>query len=152
VRSLINIVLEIYGVEVNQWELVEIFTVIGLYVLSLLNLYAFYINYIAANPDYINCLVVFISHQPQIVIYRFISTASFSGSIASDYGLDDRAIGVRFPAGAKDFSSILCVQTGSGAHPAPCTMGTGGPFPGGKARPGRDADHSLPYSAEVVNE
>jgi hypothetical protein len=27
-----------------------------------------------------------------------------SGSIVSDYGLDDRAIGVRSPAGAKDFS------------------------------------------------
>jgi len=31
-------------------------------------------------------------------------------------------------------------------------MGTGGPFPGGKARPGRDADHSPPSSAEVMNE
>jgi hypothetical protein len=31
-------------------------------------------------------------------------------------------------------------------------MGTGGPFPGGKARPGRDADHSPPSSAEVKNE
>jgi hypothetical protein len=70
----------------------------------------------------------------------------------SDYGLDDRAIGFRFPAGAKDFSSILCVQTGSGFHPASCPMGTGSPFPGGKARPGRDADHSPPSSAEVVNE
>jgi hypothetical protein len=48
----------------------------------------------------------------------------------SDYGLDDRAIGVRSPAGAKDFSSSLCVQTGSEAHPASCT---GGPFPGGKS-------------------
>jgi hypothetical protein len=28
----------------------------------------------------------------------------------------------------------------------------GGPFPGGKARPGRDADHSPPSSAEVENE
>jgi hypothetical protein len=56
------------------------------------------------------------------------------------------------PAGAKDFPSILSVQTGSGAHPASYTMGTGGPFPGGKARPGRDADHSPPSSAEVVNE
>jgi hypothetical protein len=27
-----------------------------------------------------------------------------------------------------------------------------GPFPGGKARPGRDADHSPPSSAEVKNE
>jgi hypothetical protein len=60
----------------------------------------------------------------------------------SDYGLDDRAIGVRSPAGEKDFFSNLSVQTGSGAHPASSTMGTGGPFPGGKARPGRDADHS----------
>jgi hypothetical protein len=67
----------------------------------------------------------------------------------SDYRLDDRAIGVRSPAGTKDFSTILCVQTGSGAHPASCTMGTGGPFPGGKVRPGRDAD---PSSAEVENE
>jgi hypothetical protein len=75
-----------------------------------------------------------------------------SGSIVSDYGLDDRDIGVRSPAGAKDFSSDLCVQTGSGVHPASCTMGIGVPFPGGKARPGRDADHSPPSSAEVVNE
>jgi hypothetical protein len=70
----------------------------------------------------------------------------------SDYGLEDRAIGVRFPAGTKDFSSILCVQTSSGTHPASCTMGTGGPFPGGKARRGRDADHSLLSIAEAVNE
>jgi hypothetical protein len=70
----------------------------------------------------------------------------------SDYGLDDRAIVVQAPAGAKDFSSILCVQTGSGAHPASCTMTTEGPFPGAKAWPGRDADHSPPSSAEVENE
>jgi hypothetical protein len=62
-------------------------------------------------------------------------------SIVSDYGLDDRAIEVRSPAEAKDFSSNLCDQTGSGAHPASCTKGTRGPFPGVKARPGRDADH-----------
>jgi hypothetical protein len=48
-----------------------------------------------------------------------------SGSIVSDYGLDDRAIEVQSPAGVKDFSSSLCVQTGSGAHSASCTMGTG---------------------------
>jgi hypothetical protein len=36
----------------------------------------------------------------------------------------------------EDFSSNLCVQTGSGTHPASCTMGTGDPFPGG------NADHS----------
>jgi hypothetical protein len=80
---------------------------------------------------------------------RFTFLAQYFGrsrgssvSIVSDYGLGDRAIDVRSPAGAKDFSSSLCVQTGSRAHPASCTMGTGGPLPGAKARTGRDADHS----------
>jgi hypothetical protein len=59
-----------------------------------------------------------------------------SVSIVSDYGLDDQAIGVRSPAGAKDFSSNLCVQTGSEALPASCTMGTGGPFPRAKRSQG----------------
>jgi hypothetical protein len=63
---------------------------------------------------------------------RISGSRGSSGSIVSDYGLDDRAIGVRFPAGAKDFSSTLCVQTGSGAHPASCTMGIGVLSPGVK--------------------
>jgi hypothetical protein len=70
----------------------------------------------------------------------------------SDYGLDNRAIGFRSPEEAKDISSILCVHTGSEANPASCPMGTGGPFPGGKARPECDADHSPASSAEVENE
>jgi hypothetical protein len=61
-------------------------------------------------------------------------------SIGSGYGLDDRAIEVRSPAEAKEFVFYpLCPE----AHPASCTMGTGGPFLGAKVRPGRDADHSL---------
>jgi hypothetical protein len=82
---------------------------------------------------------------------RFMSRGS-SGSVVSDYGLDDREIEVRSPTGAEDFSSSLCVQTGSGAHPTSYPMGAGGPFPGGKARPGRDANHSPPSSAEVKYE
>jgi hypothetical protein len=85
-------------------------------------------------------------------VVAVIKSRVSSVSIVSDYGLDDRAIEVRSPAGANDFSSNLCVQTGSGAHPASCTMGTGGPFPAGKARPGSVADHSPPSSVEVVNE
>jgi hypothetical protein len=67
-------------------------------------------------------------------------------TLNSGYGLDHMAMEVRSPAEAKDFSSILCVQTGSEAHPVSCIMGTGvlspalkrgrGPFPGAKARPG----------------
>jgi hypothetical protein len=74
--------------------------------------------------------------------------------ILSGYGLDDRAIEVRSQT-QKDFSSNICVQTGSGAHPSSCTMGTGG---GGGSPPrvkrgrDRDADHSPPSNAEVKNE
>jgi hypothetical protein len=38
------------------------------------------------------------------------------------------------------------------AHPSFCTMSIGDPFPIGKARPGRDADHSPPSTAEVAND
>jgi hypothetical protein len=34
------------------------------------------------------------------------------------------------------------LKINSEAHPASCPVGTGGPFPEGKAQPGRDADHS----------
>jgi hypothetical protein len=44
--------------------------------------------------------------------------------------------------------SILSVQTGSGAHPASCTMGTGGPFPGVK----RDRGVTLTTHPHLENE
>jgi hypothetical protein len=46
--------------------------------------------------------------EPYEIIFR---SRGSSGGIVSDYGLEDWAIGVRSPAGAKDFSSNLCVQT-----------------------------------------
>jgi hypothetical protein len=85
-------------------------------------------------------------------VTNFRNEPGSSVSIVSGYGLEDRAIGVRSPGKAKDFSSNLCVQTGSGAHPASCTMGTGDPFYGAKARPRRDADHSPSSRAVVENE
>jgi hypothetical protein len=69
----------------------------------------------------------------------------------SDYELDDRWSRFDPRQRQKDFSSSLCAQTDSGAHPASCTMSTGGPFPGGKAQQGRDADRSPLSSADVVN-
>jgi hypothetical protein len=71
--------------------------------------------------------------QPVQKYDRIDTTAGEPGSsdsIVSGYGLDDRAIEVRSPAEARDFFCSLCVQTGSEAHPASCTMGTGVLTPG----------------------
>ena len=65
-----------------------------------------------------------------------------SVSIATGHGLDGPGIESRW---GSRFSAP--VQTGPGAHPASCTMGTGS-FPGVN-RPGRDVDHPSPSSAEV---
>jgi hypothetical protein len=55
--------------------------------------------------------------------------------------------GNRIPVGARFFAHV---QTGPGAHPASCTMGTGS-FPRVK-RPRRGADHPPPSSAEIKKE
>jgi hypothetical protein len=56
-----------------------------------------------------------------------------SFGIATGYRLDDRMIGVRFPAVAGKFSLLHRVQNGSGAHPASYPMGTGSCLPRDKA-------------------
>jgi hypothetical protein len=65
-----------------------------------------------------------------VSIHSCVRSRGSSVSIVSDYGLDDRQ-------GQKIF---------------PIQWVPGRPFPGGKARPGRDAGHSPPSSAEVKNE
>jgi hypothetical protein len=70
----------------------------------------------------------------------------------SDYGLDDRAIGVRSPAGAKIFRVTSVSRPALGSTQPPVQWVPGVLSPGVKARPGRDADHSPPSSAEVENE
>jgi hypothetical protein len=105
------------------------------------------------------------TYRPSIIsfLYLFFSLVhthwpGSSVGIATDYGLDgpgfEKKIGLdgpgiekKIPVGAR---FIAHVQTGSGAHPASCTMGTGS-FRGVK-RPGRGSDHSPPPSAEVENE
>jgi hypothetical protein len=56
----------------------------------------------------------------------------YSGFVTG-YGLDDRMIGVRFLAGAGNFSLRHRVQNGSGAHSASYPMGTEVSFHVGKA-------------------
>jgi hypothetical protein len=76
-----------------------------------------------------------------------IRSRGSSGSIVSDYGLDDQVIEVRSPTVA-DFFLAPASRPALGPTQPPSR----GPFPGGKARSGRDADHSPPSSAEVKNE
>jgi hypothetical protein len=61
----------------------------------------------------------------------------------SDYGLTTGQS--RFDPRQGQRTSLLAPAS----HPASYPMGTGGTFPEGKARPGRDADQSPPSSAEV---
>jgi hypothetical protein len=68
----------------------------------------------------------------------------------SDYGLDDRAIGVRSLAGEKDFPLASVSRLALGPTQPPVQWVPGVFSPGVKR--GRDADHSPPSSAEVVNE
>jgi hypothetical protein len=75
-----------------------------------------------------------------------------SGSIVSCLRAGRSGDQGSIPDRGRVFVFSPCVQTGSGAHPTSYPMGTGGSFPGGKARPGRDADHSPPSSAEVKYE
>jgi hypothetical protein len=56
------------------------------------------------------------------------------------------------PGRVKKIFPLASVSSLAEAQPASCTMGTGGPFPGGKARPGRDTDHSPLSSTEIKNE
>jgi hypothetical protein len=69
-----------------------------------------------------------------LYMYTFlIMSRDNSVGIATGYWLGDQMIGVRFPAGAGNFSLRHHVQTGSGARPEFYPMGKGGSFPGGKA-------------------
>jgi hypothetical protein len=70
----------------------------------------------------------------------------------SDYELDDRAIGVRSPAGAKDFSLSSVARPALEPTQPPAQWEPGVLSLGVKERPGRDADHSPPSCAGVVNE
>jgi hypothetical protein len=71
--------------------------------------------------------------------------------IALGYGLDDRDSRVRVPAGAGNFSLNHRVQNGSGPTQPPIQW-VPGALSLGLKRPGRESDHSPPFSAEVKNE
>jgi hypothetical protein len=77
----------------------------------------------------------------------FVLVYGGSGSSVGITGRTVRGSKKKFPVGARFFTHA---QTGPGAHPASCTMGTRS-FPGVK-RPRRGAEHPPSSSAEVENE
>jgi hypothetical protein len=70
----------------------------------------------------------------------------------SDYGLDGRAIGVRSPAGAKDFSLTSVSRPALGSTQPPVQWVPWVLSPGVKRGRGVMLTNSPPSSAEVVNE
>jgi hypothetical protein len=76
------------------------------------------------------------------VCLHFSSLACFV-CITTGYGL----VGVRVPVGPI-ISLVYIVQTGPEAQPASYSIVTGGCFPEVKLQ-GREADHSIPTSADV---
>jgi hypothetical protein len=65
----------------------------------------------------------------KILVPATNSATSRDGSVGIATG---SMAGVLFSA-VQEFSLHYSVETGSGAHPASCAMGTGCPFSGGKA-------------------
>jgi hypothetical protein len=79
------------------------------------------------------------------VLYKTTLKVQYQNNEAQDTNKNEAL--KKNPGGGEIFAHV---HTGPGAHPASCTMGTGS-FPGVK-RPGRDADHPPPPSAEVEHE
>jgi hypothetical protein len=74
--------------------------------------------------------------------FQICSEPGSSVNIMTGYGKGERC---SIPDRREGLFLYPLRRTGSGTR----TMGSGGSFPGGKVRPWRDADHSLPSSVEV---
>jgi hypothetical protein len=70
-------------------------------------------------------IILYFLSLPNIWVGNWGSSVSF----VSDYRLGGRG---SIPGRGKDFTTSLCVQTSSKAHPASYPMGTGNPVSGGK--------------------
>jgi hypothetical protein len=103
----------------------------------------------ASSPMWANDQIQLVMAR-QLNNFRTSRSRDSSVGIVLGYGLDDQGSMVRFPTGAGNFSFHNRVQNGSGARPASYPWVLGAICLAVK-RPGREADHSLPLSAEVNN-
>jgi hypothetical protein len=91
--------------------------------------------------------LTWIRNQTAAILMIYALLMKSRDSVATGYGLDDRGVGVRISVGARIFSSLRRPDRFWGP-PILLSNGNGGSFPRVK-RPGREADHSPPTSAEV---
>jgi hypothetical protein len=84
-------------------------------------------------------------------MYSIITQKEQPGSavgIVTDYGLDDRGVGVRVPVGSRILFFHVIKKQALGLMQPPIQW-VPGAFSLGLKRPGREADHLPPTSAEV---
>jgi hypothetical protein len=87
--------------------------------------------------------------------YNIVSYCFFYGSEMAQwvkrpgFGLDDRGVGVQFPAGVNEFSLLHRVQTDFGPHPTPCAKRAISPE---VTLQGREVDRSSSDHDEIENE
>jgi hypothetical protein len=103
-----------------------------------------FVTYICAIVNYFSHLLL----SSFVSIGCVIESRDTSLGIVTDYELDDRMIGVRFPTGAGNFFSSPPCPDRPRAYPAPYPLGTGALCLRVK-QPRREVDHSHPSSAEV---
>jgi hypothetical protein len=88
---------------------------------------SFWINWTVFTKFRMN---VIIGGQFNLIQFNFLQWVIRAGVAQSVLCLTTNwTTAVRSPAGAKDSSFSLCVQTGSGVHPVSYAMHTGGSFP-----------------------
>jgi hypothetical protein len=80
-------------------------------------------------PFYGSSDIVSCAHSFSFLSFGFVHRRNWSLGSSVSIMTTDWVTGVRSPA--EDFSSSVCVQTSSEAHPASYPVGTRGPFPGG---------------------
>jgi hypothetical protein len=100
-------------------------------------------------PSYCSRNVLFQTRHIFHWKWSYDKSRDSSVGITLGYGLDDRGSRVRFTAGARNFSLHHRVQNGSGSSSQPPIQGVWGALSLGVKRPGFEADHLPPCSAEV---
>jgi hypothetical protein len=93
-------------------------------------------------------LLLLLPPPPLLIIIIQLNSVQFSSvvGIATGYGLNDRGVRVRVAVGSRIFSTPSRPTLGSAQPPIQWVQGALSP---GVKRPGREADHSPPSSAEI---